>query len=148
MHMLAGITIIITCNPAFAETETSATFSSTEPLALRKIMQDMGKNMQTITDAISREDWKLVEKTAPLIANHPQPPMSEKKHIIAFVGKDMSKFKGYDGKTHAAARLLKETAARKDGYGIITDFATLQNSCLMCHQRFRKPIQQHFYGKP
>ena len=146
--MLAGIAIIIACNQAFAETAISATSASAEPLVLRKIMQDMGKNMQAITDAISREDWKLVEKTAPLIADHPQPPLSEKKRIIAFVGNDMSKFKGYDGKTHAAARLLSKTAAAKDGHGIIADFATLQNSCLMCHQRFRKPIQKHFYGKP
>ena len=49
-----------------------------EPLALQKIMKDLGNNMQVITDGISRGDWALVEKTAPLIADHPQPPFSEK----------------------------------------------------------------------
>ncbi|MBE9564814.1 MAG: cytochrome C, partial [Proteobacteria bacterium] len=58
-------------------------------------MRDMGKNMQVIADGISREDWKLIEKTAPLIADHPQPPISEKVRILAFVGTDVSKFKGH-----------------------------------------------------
>ena len=130
----------MTCSQAFAET-------TPEPLALQKIMKDMGKNMQVIADGISREDWKLIEKTAPLIADHPQPPVGEKVKILAFVGTDVSKFKGYDGKTHAAAQILGESAAREDGYAIISDFATLQNTCLMCHQIFRKNFQEHFYGK-
>ena len=49
-----------------------------EPLELRRIMQDLGKNMQVVTDAISREDWARVAKTAPEIAEHSQPPITEK----------------------------------------------------------------------
>jgi cytochrome c556 len=139
-HLIAGVVIIITCSQAFAET-------APEPLALQKIMKDMGKNMQVITDGISREDWKQVEKTAPLIADHPQPPVIEKIKILSFVGTDVSKFKEHDGKTHDAARVLGESAAREDGYAVISDFATLQNTCLMCHQSFRESFQQHFYGK-
>ena len=150
-RLTAGVVIIMTCSQAFAETsaETSASssLSFTEPLALRKIMQDMGENMQIITDGISREDWQLVEKTAPQIADHPTPPLSEKVRILAFVGTDISKFKAYDGKTHEAARVLGEAAVREDGYAVIADFATLQNTCLMCHQRFRKSFQEHFYGR-
>ncbi len=137
--LIAGVAIFMTCSQAFAET-------APEPLALQKIMKDMGKNMQVIADGISREDWKLIEKTAPLIADHPQPPMDEKVKMMAFVGTDVSKFKGHDEKTHEAARILGESAAREDGYAIISDFATLQNTCLMCHQRFRKSFQEHFYG--
>ena len=132
--LLAGVTIIMTCSQAFSET-------APEPLALQKIMRDMGKNMQVIADGISREDWKLIEKTATLIADHPQPPLNEKIRILTYVGTDVSKFKSHDGKTHEAARVLEESAARKDGYAIIADFATL------CHQSFRKSFQEHFYGK-
>ncbi len=137
--LIAGAVIIMTCSQTFAET-------NPESLALQKIMKGMGKNMQVIADGISREDWKLVEKTAPLIADHPQPPVFEKVKILAFVGTDVSKFKGYDGKTHEAARVLGESATREDGYAIISNFATLQNTCLMCHQHFRKSFQEHFYG--
>ena len=147
--LIAGVAIVMTCSQPFAETSdnANASASSAEPLVLRKIMQGMGKNMQTIADGISREDWELVEKTTPQIADHPQPPLTEKIRIMAFVGMDVSKFKTYDGKTHEAARVLGEAAAREDGYAVIADFATLQNTCLMCHQRFRKSLQEHFYGR-
>src|SRR5260370_16204737 len=33
-----------------------------EPLALRKIMQELGRNMQAITGAISQEEWRSEER--------------------------------------------------------------------------------------
>ena len=57
-----------------------------KPLALRTIMQGMGKNMQVMTDGISRSDWMLVEKSAALLADHPQPPAEEKARIIGLFG--------------------------------------------------------------
>jgi hypothetical protein len=36
----------------------------TEPLALRGIMQDMKRDMQTITGAIAEEDWKTIVELA------------------------------------------------------------------------------------
>ncbi|MCW8935557.1 MAG: cytochrome c [Gammaproteobacteria bacterium] len=140
--LLTGLAIIITSGQVFAETSAD----STEPLALRKIMQDLGKNMQSITDGISREDWQLVEKIAPLVADHPQPPFFEKVRILSFVGTNVSRFKEYDGKTHDAASVLAEVAAEKDGYGVILAFSELQKTCLACHESFRKSFQQHFYG--
>jgi len=130
------------CLPAWADSAIEA-----KPLALRKIMQDLGKNMQVITDGISREDWEMVAKVAPLIADHPQPPLVEKMRILSFVGSDMGKFKSHDEKTHRAAQALEQAAARSDGQAVISSFATLQNSCLACHQGFRKPFLEHFYGQ-
>jgi cytochrome c556 len=119
--------------------------SSVEPLALRKIMRDMGDDMQVITDAISREDWALIVKTAPKIADHPQPPFTEKIRILAFAGTNVSKFKKFDGKTHAAASRLGKVAEEEDAYAVIDEFATLQKTCMACHQRFRKSFQDYFY---
>ena len=118
-----------------------------KPLELRRIMQDMGKNMQVITDGISREDWEMVVRAAPLIADHPQPPLAEKMRIMAFIGADMGRFKGYDEKTHQAAKVLEQAAMRGDGPAVISSFAALQNGCLACHQSFRKPFVDHFYGQ-
>ena len=117
-----------------------------KPLALRKIMQDMGKNMQAITDGVSREDWEMVVRVAPLIADHPQPPLIEKVRILGFIGSDAGKFKSHDEETHQAARALEQAAVRSDGQSVISSFAALQNSCLACHQSFRKPFVGHFYG--
>lgn len=118
-----------------------------KPLVLRKIMQDLGKDMQTVTDGISREDWALVAETAPRIAAHPQPPMGERMRILAFVGSDAGKFKEYDKQTHQAARALEKAAIHSDGQAVISNFATLQTTCLACHQQFRKPFQEHFDGE-
>ncbi len=141
--LFAGLTVLAASSPAISETATG----STEPLALRKIMQDMGKEMAAIAEAVSREEWQQVEKSALLIADHPRPPMSERMKIMALFGKDMARFKGYDTKTHDTARELAKLAAQKDAPAVISTFATLQSSCLECHQNFRKPFQEHFYGK-
>ena len=137
-----GTLLASTCLQAWADDAGKA-----KPLALRKIMQDMGKNMQGITDGISREDWEMVGKMAPLIADHPQPPLAEKMRILSFVGSDAGKFRGYDEKTHQAAQALEQAAVRSDGQSVISSFATLQNSCLACHQSFRKPLLENFYGQ-
>ena len=62
------------------------------PLALRKIMRDLGLHMQAITDGISRGDWALIAKVAPLVADHPQPPLGEKMRIMSFVGTNTPRF--------------------------------------------------------
>ena len=118
-----------------------------EPLALQKIMKDLGKNMQLITDGISRGDWELVEKTAPLIADHPKPPFGEKLRILGFVGTNMNKYKDYDGETHDHAQAVGKAAKGKDGREVILAFEKLQTSCYNCHNEFRKPFVEHFYGK-
>lgn len=86
-------------------------------------------------------------KTAPQIANHPRPPIAEKMRILRFAGSNVTKFKSLDKQTHQAAKELEEIAMKEDGTGAIAKFATLQNSCLDCHQSFRKTFKEHFYGK-
>ncbi len=117
-----------------------------EPLELQKVMKELGKNMQVITDGISREDWELVAKTAPMIAEHPQPPMSEKVRIMSFMGAKMSDFKAFDTKTHEAAHDLLHATHEKNGQKVIDAFQKVQSACLSCHQTFRAPFVAHFYG--
>lgn len=117
-----------------------------EPLELQKVMREMGRNMQVITDGIAREDWALVAKTAPLIAEHPKPPISEKVRILKFIGSDVYKFNALDGVTHDAAVDLEHAANEKDGLKVITTFQQLQTACLNCHKTFRGEFVEHFYG--
>lgn len=138
-----GAAVACACAQAWADGATEP-----QPLELRKIMQQLGKNMQSVTDGISREDWALVAQVAPRIAEHPQPPIGERMRILTYVGADMGRFKGYDEQTHKAARALEDAAARSDGFQVISAFAELQNTCLACHQAFRKPFVEHFYGRP
>lgn len=119
--------------------------NSIEPLALRGIMAELGKNMQRITGAIAREDWSQVEQAALLIADHPTPPLMEKVRILAYVGTDINQFKTKDNATHDAAMVLSKVAQEKEGYKIIKQFAELQKTCLTCHQAFRQSFVEHFY---
>lgn len=116
-------------------------------MALTGIMRDLGRDMQAVTDAIAREDWPKVAALAPQIGDHPQPPLAEKLRILAFVGKDKGRFRGYDKQTHEAAQQLAEAAQREDGSATIRAFASVQTACLACHQQFRKPFQEHFHGR-
>jgi len=117
-----------------------------EPLEFQKVMKELGKNMQIITDGISREDWELVAKTALGVAQHPQPPMEEKTRIISLMGSEMPRFKSFDMKTHNAAHELELAANEKDGQKIIESFQKVQSSCLNCHQAFRAKFLKYFYG--
>ena len=129
------------CTQALAEKSTGV-----KPLELRKIMQELGKDMQVITDAISHEDWARVANIAPRIAEHPGPSAIEKMRILTHIGTDAGKFESHDEITHLAARALEQVALRRDGLGVIAAFANLQNGCLACHQSFRNPFVEHFYG--
>lgn len=131
---------------ALSVSAAAETADGTKEMALRKIMKDLGGNLQTVTHAISMEDWQLVEKTAPMISDHPQPPMSEKMRIIAFIGTDMGKFKGYDTKVHEAAGSLAQAAKAKDGAAVIAAFNSVQTACYSCHRDFRSQFLRHFYG--
>ena len=114
-------------------------------MALRGVMKSLGRDMQTMTDAISNEDWALVAKTAPKIAHHAEPPPSERKLISDWLGSNFETFEAFDEQTHEAAQAVREAADSGDGQRVIEAFAKLQNSCLACHQRFRKPFVRYFY---
>lgn len=118
----------------------------TEPLALRKIMQELGRNMQAITGAISQEEWGQVAQLAPKVATHPEPPLTEKMRILAYLGADAAKFRNFDAQTHEAALAINQAAASSDGKAVIQSFAHVLESCFGCHQAFRRPFVEHFYG--
>lgn len=118
-----------------------------EPLALRGIMKNMGRDMQAIVDGLSREDYPAVEGAALSIAGHPQPPAGEKMRLLGFVGGNTLRYKAFDDETHDHAAVLARAAKSGNGVEVITAFRRLQSTCLACHQMFRKPLQEHFYGK-
>lgn len=136
VRFFSGLSILLMSGQTLAE----------EPLALQKIMADIGENMELVVHGIARENWLLVEQTADKIANHPTPPMTDKIRILSFFGTDMSVFKSLDKNTHDAAIVLGQVAAKKNGTQVIAQFSILQNTCLACHQRFRQAFKAHFYN--
>jgi hypothetical protein len=73
-------------------------------------MKSLGRDMQTITDAISKEDWATVAETAPKIAHHSEPSPSETKLISEWLGSNSELFEALDEHTHEAARGVRKAA--------------------------------------
>lgn len=119
----------------------------TKPLALHGVMQQLGRNMQDITGAISKENWALIAQLAPKIAHHPEPPLMEKMRILTWLGTDAGKFRALDRQVHQAATALGDSAKEGDGHAVIAAFSRVQQGCLACHQSFRKSFRKHFYGQ-
>jgi len=109
-------------------------------------MESLGRDMQTTTDAISKEDWARVAETAQKIAHHAEPPLSERKRILDWLGSNSELFEDLDEHTHEVAGAMRKAAENGDGQEVIETFAKLQNSCLACHQRFRRAFVDHFYA--
>lgn len=140
-------TIALSVGLAASSTEPGVQSAETaKPMALRAVMDKLGRDMQTVTGAISTEDWKRVAELAPGIAKHAEPPISEKMRILAWLGTDAGKFRGFDGQVHEAATAMGEAAKRGDGQEVITAFSKTQQSCLACHQGFRRSFLEQFYG--
>lgn len=118
-----------------------------EPMSLRTVMEKLGHDMEAVTGAISKEDWALITELAPKIANHAEPPMSEKVQILTWLGSDAGKFRSFDMQVQAAATEMGEAAKQADGQRVIEAFSKTQQSCLACHQNFRQPFVKRFYGE-
>ena len=144
ISMIAAATVLALAGSAMADSGLSA--ETVKPLALRGVMDKRGRDMQVVTGAISKEDWAQVAALAPKIASHAEPPLSEKVCILSWLGGDAGKFRGFDGQAHDAATAMGEAAKRSDGQAVIAAFAKAQQSCLGCHQSFRQPFVEHFYG--
>ncbi|MBI3712570.1 MAG: cytochrome c [Burkholderiales bacterium] len=112
---------------------------------LKHVRQELSKHMQNTTDAIALEDWEMVVKLAPQIGQHEEPPASEKLRILAYLGKDAARFRGYDHQTHEAADEMRSAALKQDGKAVINAYAKIQTNCLACHSNFRSGFQKHFY---
>ena len=130
----------------FATALGAQSVEAAKPMALRTIMERLGRDMQVVTGAISKEDWPLVAELAPRIAKHAEPPMSEKMRILAWLGADAGKFRGLDRQVHDAATAMGEAAQRNDGQAVIAAFSKTQQSCLACHQSYRRSFVEKFYG--
>jgi len=76
----------------FATALGAQSVEAAKPMALRTIMERLGRDMQAVTGAISKEDWPLVAELAPRIAKHAEPPMSERCASLPGLGQTLESF--------------------------------------------------------
>lgn len=117
-------------------------------MAFWAVMDTLGRDLQAVTGAISREDWAAVAALAPRIASHGEVPGAEMSRSHEWLGAGAEAFEGFDHRAHEAATVMGQAAGRADGPAVIAAFAEVQQGCLGCHQRFRQPFQEYFYRSP
>lgn len=138
------VALVLALTPPVAILDAYAA-DSAKTMALRGVMEKLGRDMQSVTGAISTEDWATVTRLAPGIARHAEPPLTEKTRILRWLGTNAGAFRGYDGQVHDAAELMAEAARRGDGDAVIAAFSKVQQGCFACHRGFRKSFREHFY---
>ena len=111
-----------------------------ENLTLKDVMQGLHKNMENTTYGIIMEDYDLIEKSAQAIATHPTPAPEILKKIVAHLGTEMPKFKGFDLQVHDTALELKKAAIEQNTEALLKLHNEVLSGCVGCHQSYRKPI--------
>ena len=115
---------------------------------LRQIMVDLGRQMQSVSAALSQEDWATIAALAPRIGKHPEPPPAEKVRILTALGANAGRFREADQRSHQAAEAMGAAAARGDGEAVIAAYAQVHSACLACHQAFRRPLREALMAQP
>lgn len=143
--LLAGLimAVLLAC-PSHAQTPAPAAADSMP--GLRGVMQQLGRDMQAVAGAIATEDWAEVATLASRIADHPEPPITEKVRVLTWLGTDAVTFRGFDQRVGTAAGEMGDAAKRGDGPAVIAAFSRVQQACLGCHQGYRASFKQHFGG--
>lgn len=112
-HLTAYATAMAVALLATAASLRAQATEPEKPMTLQGVMEKLGRDMQAVTGAISKEDWVVVAELAPKIAHHTEPPLSEKMRILTWLGTDAGKFRAFDEQTREAANAMGKAATRR-----------------------------------
>ena len=112
-----------------------------EEFSLLQIMQQLGRDLNQISDGMWREDYAAIAAAAQSIAEHPQPPMAERSKIISGLGADAGRFRQGDQTVHDAAMAVKEAAGQENNEHVLKRYNDLVKGCMDCHTNFRARVR-------
>lgn len=127
----AAIIVILTAVSARAD----------EPPDLLHVMQQLGLDLTRISDGMLTENYAAVATAAAAIADHPKPPLAQRKKIIAGLGADAGRFRLGDQVVHDAALAVKDAARLKDNKLVLQRYVELVEGCMSCHTSFRERVR-------
>lgn len=120
---------------------TLSAFASDKAPTLKSVMQGLGESMDELSRGIFYEDFKVIEKAAYKVANHPK-PKSQLPTVIKTLNIRMPKFKSFDSKVHDSAMEIVEFAKKRDMDNILKKHKVIMNNCVACHTQFRSEISK------
>ncbi|MBE9532302.1 MAG: hypothetical protein IME98_05800 [Proteobacteria bacterium] len=112
--------------------------------SLKTIMTELEADMEGIVRGLNYGDFGAVETHALAVANHPKPPMAQRKEIMTFLGKEMNGFKKGDTLVHNAALKVAEFAKEENYTKVVVGYGVLLGGCVACHAKYRSRIVEHF----
>lgn len=115
--------------------------ATADPGLLLTIMIGLGKDMETISRALWRDDLATVAKAAGAIADHPHVSTAERERIQATLGDRFPEFVKGDHRVHESAVRLAESAAGGDMNAVLEELGELQSGCVACHDAFRDELR-------
>ena len=123
------------------------TTGSGEGQALLPIMQQLGVEMMSLTNALMMQDHATMTRSAAAIAEHAPISAEELARLHAALGSDMAAFEALDDSVHVAAVRLHE-AARSRGIELVADrLGEMQRGCVACHAQFQARLRTTGSGR-
>lgn len=106
-----------------------------------ELMRELGDRMERISDGIWREDYAAIVEAAQYIADHPKPPMEQRRKIIGALGADAADFRAGDKRVHDGALSVIEAARAEQMPEVAARFGRLAEGCVACHSDFRSRLR-------
>jgi len=108
--------------------------------SLRQIMQQLGRDFDSLNQAILREDFAGAEAAAHAIGFHDKPSMGQRMKLMSSLGTEMKNFKKADGVVHGLAIKLEAAAKAKDMPLLIQHQSQILSACMACHTSYRSRV--------
>jgi cytochrome c556 len=115
--------------------------SAAEEPDLEAVMEQLGQQLGTLSQALAAGDFLRVEETALAIANHPRPNAAQRQRIIRGLGADADGFSGGDRRLHDAAMAVVAAARDEQIETALTAHDKLLRACVACHGQFRERVK-------
>jgi cytochrome c556 len=109
--------------------------------SFRSIMQELGRHMCVLSDAILRDDYRAIGDAARAIAEHPGPSDRELGRILQRLGPDAHQFEQADEEVHRTALALEQVARARNMAQVLRQHSALMQGCMSCHVPFRERLR-------
>lgn len=108
--------------------------------SLKQIMQQLGRDFDSLNQAILREDFAGAETAAHAIGFHDKPSMVQRMKLMSSLGTEMKSFKKADGVVHGLAIKLEAAAKARDMPLLIKHQSQMLSACMACHTSYRSRV--------
>jgi cytochrome c556 len=112
-----------------------------ESPSLKAIMQQLGRDMCILSDAILREDYRGMGDAARAIAEHPGLSDRELRSILQRLGPKAHHFEQADEHVHRAAMAMHQAAREHNMAQVLRQHSALMEGCMSCHRAFRERLR-------